>query len=278
MSSMGGTGPPKLETLGTMRVKHCYVFGFGNFSLPLDAETAAVAAGLYAKYSPRCGSAALIHYTNAVTIEQATGAIPLIGRDTVGEVVGEYKHVTGAYLVLHAVEGMSFVEESEIIAALEGAIPAPTLACLQKLVLVACFAADSKAASANLEGKELTELANPEGQQRSVLLSLLIALNAKGITPMLAGWDCFVTAAPYRPTKIVEHQAVGQTVYGTPTGTKGQFSDEQLQSADYVGKKIVHGSRYGFVSDNFRAQHKRVYWVQDGRLHIDGESGWSDKQ
>jgi hypothetical protein len=84
------------------------------------------------------------------------------------------------------------------------------------------------------------------------------------------GWDSFISVLPYVPG--------GKSVCAHPKkkGKEAGFPQEAIDLV--VGSKTGHGSRYGRIAPDYRAEHKRTCWIQDGEFHVTGSEGWSDQK
>ena len=247
-----------------MRVKHCYIVGFGKNGNDIDDETGAVCGALFTKYSARCQETKVFHHNNVVEVSASTGVNAVV------------KHEVGIYLVFHTFAGMFLeIDAGRVYDFVAKVIPDQQLKAAEKVALVACDSADlgegdlvRNVAVGNLL-PEPTDDFDDLGRKRSILLQIMLAFDAHGVRPKVAGWDDFISAAPYLPT--------GNSLYPTPKGGGKSTIIKNINEQQYVGKKIGHGKRYGFVDDTYRSAHKRVYYIENGIIHVDGLAGWSDK-
>jgi hypothetical protein len=252
-----------------MRVGHLYIVGFGKGPNNIDDETTLVAKGLFDKYSPRCGTTKVFMQGSTVATHEGTGPTNVTFRNEVG-----------LYLLFHSFGGMFMEGHSAeyIYQFLKTIMPAEHLAAIGKVALLVCDAVD-QAEPGRIDGIQTTALPPApetpfdEGQTRSVLLHLLMNFAGHGIYPKIAGWDGYISTAPYVPKN--------RSVYMTTASN--QKAQGNLAALPLAGKKIGEvtkhrdQSKYGFIDDAYRQQMKRVYYIENGIIHTNGLVGWSDK-
>jgi hypothetical protein len=239
------------ETL--TRAEHCYIVAISAAQDRMDTESDKVSNGLFTKYSARCGTTTLYHYGPVKRVSSAQGP------------AGTYKTKVGIYILFHTLSGgfLGIENAEDILKYLALIIPAELLKATGKVVLVACDGAKAGEA-ATINGVTLDSV--PPGKERSVLLNVVMAFNTRGIDPKIAGWEKYISALP--------HINAGSSLYETTSGGKkvpeGSF-------AASVGKKFARDRKFGFIDNDYRLSHKRVYYIKDGKIHVDGLTGWSDK-
>ncbi len=243
-----------------MRVNRLYIAGdqYDN-----NAETKNVCEGLFTKYSARCGRVTL-HKGNPPQEVKNSG-------DEVNN--GPYAHEVGFYGVFHNLAVADLEMAAHLLSGEEYVqqVIRPALGDdftrLGRVVFVACMLAPSKRKlKTEVAGKTVANV--QDMNERGFLLSAALALNEAGVRPKIIGWDSFISALPYQPKD--------NTLYAQPKKkNKKDTGLSQDEIAIKTGSKIGHGSRYGLVSESYRAEHKRTLWIKDGTFHVADSEGWS---
>lgn len=236
-----------------MRVRHLYIIGDlyeGN------DEAAAICDGLLEKYVPKSGRVSLYGCRPVKCLDQSEGG----GNEP-------FQHEVGAYVVFHAMgpgtdaHPSGFTPDIFVDTIFKRAM-GEDLARLGRLVFIACHLAHSKKTlKDNVHGKTIDTIEG-YGEGRGFILSVLLKLHALGVHPQLVGWDSYISAAP--------HLDPGKSLYGNPRGGGGKHNPTHVP-----GRKIGHGSRFGLIDDRYRGEHKRTFWIQDGKIVVEGAEGWA---
>ena len=214
-----------------MRVNYLYIIGIDP-----DDETSAVCDGLYTKYAGRSGPTGLIRRVPGETqVFKSTGDIPLNSgikhapsyiKTQLPTPPVPAKSNVGVYLVLHSVGHDRDNSRAAVLPELlTEVIPEDQRSQVNKIALLQCYSASHK-------HRELNEQPIQDIANAPPLITLLSALRAKGMTPMLAGWDGYVSAAPHRPEG-------GQLITKPDNNPKTPWQVVQ-DPQTIAGRKIVH--------------------------------------
>lgn len=252
-----------------MKAKIVYILSFGMFGAIQDEETVSVCKGLFVKHRDRCDAVGVVALDNGRPIldpQQVHGALPLKGAvdgaarlDAVaaGAVVtgapaapaGDQRGI-GIYVVMHGPEALA--EPAAAVAkAIDETLPTEAKAKVHYVVMLVCGLATDDPGIVDLDR-----------QDASYMTVLMKELRGRGMQPIVAGWDEFVSAAPHKPD--------GRNVY------EGASAIDDLQTI--AGRKIVRpgNKRYRTVTNEYRKLHKHVYRIRDdGRLEV-ALGRWSD--
>ncbi len=237
-----------------MKARHLYVFGHEYGS---DTETKNVCDGLMSKYSPRSETACLYEYA----------AVPNLERKEEPGSSGPFEHSAGAYIVFHEIspdgDMMELVDRTPSHLVNEVLKPAmgDRFSTLEKVVFIACRLAHKREKLKDFVGQQITEI--EAIKDRGYILSVLLELRTQNVNPKLVGWDSFISVLPY----------ADGNVHKSPSNKGQSLNEEELKAA--IGRKLGKGRSLGLMSNQYRAEHKRTFWVEDGRLLIDGSQGWS---
>lgn len=247
-----------------MKAERVYVFGHRYDGMEgMPPETRDVCNGLFEMYERKASWVALYNYKPS----------PSLAKEAAGQSgASPFDYKVGAYVVFHesGPEGAMITGEDSppdhLVKSVLKASMGDDFARLGKLVFIACNLAPAKKELQPLANQEITAIEAITG--RAYILSVLLELNREGVTPRLVGWDSYISALPHTG---------GSTVYPSPFSSGKKVSKEEL--AKSAGRKVGRKKRLGLVAGQegrYRKEHKRTFWVADGKLIIEGAEGWSD--
>ena len=248
-----------------MKVRRLYIIGHGYDS---DGEARDACTGLFVKYKQRCEQISL--FGCSPFREVATEK---------GDFAGPFQHEVGAYVVFHSMGGMSDSNQSltpEVLVELLKKVLEEDFMQLGKLVFVACNLAWNKEILRHALGKSVDELKAWDTGVGYIML-VMLKLNDAGITPKLVGWDSYVSVLPHVPEVCKGEK---RSIHSDPEPVTGRFKIPESDLNNHIGSKIGRGltkkQSYGLAKGSFSQEHKRTFWIEDGKVVIDGNSGWSE--
>jgi hypothetical protein len=255
-----------------LKVRTLYILNAGMLGgLIDDDESSDVSRGLFLKYKDRCSAVGVVLLKNEKLLLEPLllkGPLPLnggvAGRDQVNpqqadalveglpaDPAGVNRSV-GAYVVMHGPAGFA-VPADDLARLLDEMLPAAAKPKLHYVVLLACNIALENPGEVALDAEDALYVTR-----------FMKEMLARGMKPVTAGWDVFITAAPHRPTETHENKQVPRSVRDHQTGKK--IAD--LESIP--GKKIIKSAPAGYstVPNEYRKLHKRVFQVANGKLSV----------
>ena len=235
-----------------MRVQKLYIFCLVSGDQQDDHEVIGGCDALFERSIPKCGSVMLCRSD---------------GKQKEGQKIAQGgpppERKVGAYLVCHAYGGVPSWGKDDLkgVISLMQKSMGKDFTNLQKLAVLACKSAPmlkkSMLKKTVLDSIEKVNAA--EDLPRKDLLRLLLHLRKQGCSPMLAGYDCFVSVAF--------------------SGTKFEPEIETLNLQP--GQKFIDNGKKGYrhAGGTGKARkHKRFFTLnKSGAVETVTHAGWSDK-
>lgn len=235
-----------------MRVNRLYILG-----ITTDKEVLGVCTGLVQKYRARCEEIALVYPPGKAEKGKGTGVSP-------------FQCEVGAYVVLHALgPGMTDVRDLSpggLVKHLKEEL-GEDFCKLGKLVLLGCNLAYSK--NLLLEGVVGESVDSIRGYDGGAgfLLRTMVELQDEGVTPKLVGWDSYISALPHVPGKLFTDPEKAEVELSRPV--------RKQKIGSKIGRGLSGKGAYGLAKGAYSQEHKRTFWIEDGKVIIDGNTGWS---
>jgi hypothetical protein len=229
-----------------------------------DPEAQNVCEGLFTKYRQRC---------EWITVQGFRPLMEIKPRQK-GHGSGPFDHEVGAYAVFHAMGAASDTNKEfthiALVESLQVAL-GDDFKKLGKLVLIACnLSYGPEMLKEHVHGKTVEEISAYKNGAGYLLLAML-RLNELGINPQIVGWDSYVSVLPHLP------ENGKRSIYTNPEEAKTKV---QNPATTKVGSKIGRGltgnQSYGLARGSYNDDHKLTYWIENGKVMIRGNKGWSD--
>ncbi|MDB5314068.1 MAG: hypothetical protein JWO38_8270 [Gemmataceae bacterium] len=276
-----------------MRAKVLYIISYGY-----DKEIPDVCAGLISKYRKRCGK--IVRYDISYKKSE------LIPGDTPD--AGDIE--VGVYLVFHSMgmDGGQNTPPPDQMIDVMGQIMNGDLKKTEKVVFLACalaggkskedkqflkdkvhnkpvdhfYKVESKTEYDLWEGKDVVKDTKvlDKGKAIGYLLTFLMLLEGKGVTPRVAGYDDYISVLPSREGNAAILSSTGPAAFN-PALSDGQLKD---RAGSKVGRKqerygLAHPpektNKTGGTGSSYSDVHKRTFYVKSGTVYVSDGSGWS---
>jgi hypothetical protein len=289
-----------------MDVRILYILNMGMAGYAADEESQKVCTGLFLKYRNRCEAAGVVYATAGQLAihagEQVKGILPLAAYQTpkeyevrghlpVGKIVeipdsvdraraavvatrvaqdsSDNDRAVGLYVVMHG-PGHLAPPAAYVATKINLLIPLALKPKLRYVVLLSCELAD--------QGRN-DQTISLDDAQRSYIIRFLMEMKARQMTPVVAGWDVVVTAAPHRPEGTFFNG--GRRFNKSVTAFLKKSPGRKLIFPNH-GTEQTPAKRFQFVPNEYRKLHKLLYRIDaDGKLNVArgawAEAQWRDK-
>jgi hypothetical protein len=300
-----------------MRVKKLYIIQLGPEE---DSEAKNVCQGLFSKHISRADAIAELfakvpataEQPSTVTLKKKRGDITgMLTTDVIQSSAQESVETaallarkqqgreTGVYIVSHGTKNLDGTKAKCLVNVLTHAIPEAALTSISKIVSLACVIARTNKQNQNFQTVD-SAISDDQLKDLSFMVGFMKLLDLKGIHPIVAGYDEYISALPHNPGKpdpkpIYDPATVrAVTVDPDPANTLKPKTDWQqtVETSDGTKFSMLRGkiggeqkSGYVVIDEAFRRERKRFYRVVDGQVQfsthpemqgIDWSAMWAD--